>query len=167
MNRYANRYGKFYIRRDLIEQSPQEAAAMLQGMVIVRAEMMVVRNAVEYVAMHPEFAKSTSLSAAVPEYIVEVRHGRQTIKTQTGEQVFSQSYPVKRAVDDDDGDEDDDPAPIKRKPKTQPVRLECGHREGRCTCYPASAPTTPQESKSGVTQKPDFLRITRECSSHD
>lgn len=173
MNRYANRFGKFRIDRSLIDDTPLDAAAMLAGMIVIRAELMFVDNSIEYVACHPDFAEIGHLSSFIPEYRVTVHRGRRVITAATMP-APNNPAPVKGAPKPaytyDEEDIDDMPR-RRRMPKSKvwaksPKLMDCGCEVGLCICNPA-APTTPEESRTGTQQKPDFLRITRECSSHD
>ncbi len=55
MNKHMLHIGEFLIRRDLIENQPDRARDMLAGMIVVRAELQWVSNAILYTAIHPDF----------------------------------------------------------------------------------------------------------------
>jgi len=59
--------GKFYVAAHLLESEPSVVLAVLEGMVIVRAEMLYHNDKVEYFAFGPMFDELPK-GATVPEY---------------------------------------------------------------------------------------------------
>lgn len=49
------RVGKFYIRLDHINTWPDQVKDFLSGMIVLRAECLCHRNAIEHIAIHKDF----------------------------------------------------------------------------------------------------------------
>lgn len=70
------RVGIFYVDRELIKSSPESARALLKDMLIVRAELIFTRDAVEYVAYCPHFEPTNDqLQTPLYEATVYSLHG--------------------------------------------------------------------------------------------
>ena len=62
------RYGKFSISRELIDCFPEEVLAIMQDVLVVRAEMHFASDCVEYIGMCMHFDK-TEPGEEIPKYI--------------------------------------------------------------------------------------------------
>jgi hypothetical protein len=67
--------GKFRISRELIQKSPEAALAVLEGCLVVRAELQWESDAIEYVALHPDFDELQPGEIA-PTYEAIISDGR-------------------------------------------------------------------------------------------
>lgn len=62
-----NRVGRFEISMELIEKAPQDVMAVMQNVIIVRAESMFIKDAITYDAYSPLFETVEDCSE-VPTY---------------------------------------------------------------------------------------------------
>jgi hypothetical protein len=71
--RMNNRFGVFEITRYFIEEQPESVVDMFSKlkMIVVRAEMLYHKNAIEYTAMSPFFEK-LEMGYVTPFYKIEV-----------------------------------------------------------------------------------------------
>ena len=51
------RLGQFFIPSHVVRHQPQQALAILRGVLIVRAEQMYVRDAIEYIGVADHFSE--------------------------------------------------------------------------------------------------------------
>lgn len=65
---YKDRYAKFWVSRELMERQPFAVAELLKGLVVVRADMGYVWNAMEYEVMGPVFPR-LERGARIPIWI--------------------------------------------------------------------------------------------------
>lgn len=77
------RVGKFSISRDMIENGPELVKQILGKCVVVRAEMMFDRDAIEYIAFCDEFDE-VYLGSRPPSYAIECS---KRIDEDTGEEI--------------------------------------------------------------------------------
>ena len=65
------RVGRFSLSRHLIDECPDQVRAALRDVIVIRAEYMGYRDAVEYDAIHPSFA-ATPDGSRPQEYLPEI-----------------------------------------------------------------------------------------------
>lgn len=68
----AHRIGKFCIDVRQIERMPKVAMAILNGCIVVRAESMWHRNAIEYMAISDQFDE-VAVGDVCPEYEPQIK----------------------------------------------------------------------------------------------
>jgi hypothetical protein len=69
------RLGAFKISRRLIDECPQDALAILDGCLVLRAECLLYDDTVEYYAIHPEFDHVPEYQP-IPVYVATVSGGK-------------------------------------------------------------------------------------------
>jgi hypothetical protein len=65
------RIGRFWIDRYAIDERPHQVRAMLQDVIVLRAECLAHADAIEYDGIHPSF-DAISRGEMVPKYDAEV-----------------------------------------------------------------------------------------------
>ena len=73
------RIGRFAMRREIVEQDPETARAIMARCIVVRCEMMYAHDTLEYVALSPDFDEVPQ-GAIVPEYDVIISGGGRRIE---------------------------------------------------------------------------------------
>lgn len=71
---FKRRLGKFSFTRDFIEECPQIAQEILSTVIVVRAEMLYDRDAIEYVGLSHSF-ESLPCGVAAPHYTPWIKDG--------------------------------------------------------------------------------------------
>ena len=78
MTEHMRRLGRFEIRQEIIRDHPDAARTCLNGLIVLRAELHLDRNCVEYLAIGP--FHHVEVGAWAPDYIpvfkaVQIRDG--------------------------------------------------------------------------------------------
>ena len=73
------RLGKFWIRGDVIAESPSDVMKIMGQCVIIRAEHLYASDAIEYIAYSPQFA-TVKEGEIAPTYEWVCRDGNWTAK---------------------------------------------------------------------------------------
>ena len=73
------RIGRFAMSRELVERDPETARAVMGRCIVVRCEMMYHMDALEYVALSPDFDELPQGMIA-PEYDVIISDGGKRIE---------------------------------------------------------------------------------------
>lgn len=80
----SRRIGKFNIDRHIIDNSPHDAVASLEGCIVLRAECMAHTGMYEYFAIHPDF-EEVPVGMMIPEYHAVIISGRRIWEKRTDE----------------------------------------------------------------------------------
>ena len=74
-----NRIGRFVISRLFVEKDPETARAVMGMVIVVRCEMMLASDTLEYMALSPEFDEVQE-GEIIPTYEVHINEGVQRIE---------------------------------------------------------------------------------------
>lgn len=74
-----NRVGRFALSRDIVHHDPDTARAIMGRCIIVKCEMMYVRDGFEYIALSPDFDEVPE-GEITPDYDVVISEGGQRIE---------------------------------------------------------------------------------------
>ena len=77
--RYDRRIGRFALSRLIVERDQETARAIMGRCIVLRCEMMYHMNALEYIAMSPDFDEIEQGMIA-PEYDVHISEGGSRIE---------------------------------------------------------------------------------------